>query len=86
MEARLLMEKKNHDYSKLGAFDNLKLCEAAGVCSPTTGVLVRMCDKIGRLASVLEKGTAVKDESVRDTVIDLINYAVILDAIGSEYP
>jgi len=27
-----------------------------------------------------------KDESVRDTVIDLINYAVILDAIGSEYP
>jgi hypothetical protein len=86
LESRLLMAKKNHDYSKLGAFDNFKLCEKVGICTAAEGVLVRMCDKISRLATLMKKPGKVSDESMRDTIIDVVNYAIILDAlnVGSE--
>ena len=42
----------------------------------TIGVLVRMGDKIHRLMNISNKGIhMVDDESLRDTLIDLHNYA-----------
>lgn len=42
------------------------------------GVIVRMGDKINRLSSVTNKGiNLVDNESVRDTLIDLHNYAAM---------
>ena len=42
------------------------------------GVIVRMGDKIQRLLSVSKKGVALVDsESLRDTLIDLHNYAAM---------
>ena len=44
----------------------------------TVGVIVRMGDKIQRLISVSSKGVALVDsESLRDTLIDLHNYAAM---------
>ena len=44
----------------------------------TIGVLVRMGDKIKRLQSIEKnKITLVSDERVRDTLIDLHNYAAM---------
>ena len=43
--------------------------------------LVRMEDKMSRLKSLFEKGDEnrkVKDESIKDTVIDLANYSIML--------
>lgn len=42
------------------------------------GIVIRMYDKILRAKALTEREAAVKSESLRDTAIDLINYAVYL--------
>jgi hypothetical protein len=41
------------------------------------GVLVRLQDKINRALHITQHGIHVKDESLRDTLIDLHNYAAM---------
>jgi len=41
------------------------------------GVLVRLQDKINRALHITQNGIHVKDESLRDTLIDLHNYAAM---------
>lgn len=65
-EAIELFKKKNADYG-----------DAFATYDPI-GVIVRMGDKISRLNSVTKSGiTMVNTESVRDTLIDLHNYAAM---------
>ena len=65
-EALTLFDKKNKDYGD--AFANFG----------TIGVLVRLSDKISRAVSISNSSvTLVKDESLRDTLIDLHNYAAM---------
>ena len=65
-EALELFRKKNNDYGD------------AFATYGTIGVIVRMGDKIQRLISVTNKGVALVDnESLRDTLIDLHNYAAM---------
>lgn len=76
-----LMRKKNADYAGSGGkqpFANFTRCEAMGVCTTEQGFLVRMTDKMSRLSSFVEKGVfEVKEESLEDTIVDIINYAVL---------
>ncbi len=66
LEAAKLFEKKNKDYGD--AFANYG----------PIGVIVRMGDKINRLTSVTNNGiNLIKTESIRDTLIDLHNYAAM---------
>ena len=61
-----LFKKKNTDYGD--AFANYG----------PVGVIVRMGDKIQRLTSVSKNGVSlVNNESLRDTLIDLHNYAAM---------
>jgi len=61
-----LFKRKNADYG-----------DAFATYGPV-GVLVRIGDKIQRLQSIDKKGiTLVDDESLRDTLIDLHNYAAM---------
>lgn len=78
-----LMRKKNADYAKNGPFDNFKLCEAVGMTSAEKGILIRMLDKLSRLSSVLDKGAQV-DESVEDTLLDIINYSICIAGLQRE--
>ena len=65
-EARTLFQKKNADYG-----------DSFATYGPV-GVLVRMGDKISRLNSITSKGVnLVNTESLRDTLIDLHNYAAM---------
>lgn len=65
-EAIELFKKKNADYGD--AFANYG----------PIGVIVRMGDKISRLNNVTKSGiTMVNTESVRDTLVDLHNYAAM---------
>jgi hypothetical protein len=65
-EALALFKKKNTDYG-----------DAFATYGPV-GVIVRMGDKIQRLVSVSNKGVSLVDnESLRDTLIDLHNYAAM---------
>ena len=79
-----LMQRKNADYAGKGGdepFANFTRCEAMGICQTEAGMLVRMTDKMSRLSSFVESGTLeVKDESVEDTCLDLINYSVLFYA------
>ena len=65
-EALELFRNKNQDYGD--AFANYG----------PVGVLVRMGDKISRLQSINRNGiNLVDNESIRDTLIDLHNYAAM---------
>jgi len=65
-EALELFKKKNADYG-----------DSFATYGPI-GVIVRMQDKINRLVSVSKKNVSfVKDESLRDTLIDLHNYSAM---------
>jgi len=65
-EALELFKKKNTDYGD------------AFATYGSVGVIVRMGDKIQRLVSVSNKGVSLVDnENLRDTLIDLHNYAAM---------
>ncbi len=65
-EALELFTKKNQDYG-----------DSFATYGPV-GVIVRMGDKISRLSSITKSGiTLVNNESIRDTLIDLHNYAAM---------
>ena len=87
-EAHHLMVRKNKDYAGRSGeepFANFTRVEAMGICSTTKGFLVRRTDKMSRLSSFADAGTfAVADESLRDTVLDIINYAILLYAYETE--
>ena len=65
-EARNLFSKKNADYGD------------AFATYGTIGVLVRLGDKVQRLQSITNRSiTMVEDEKIRDTLMDLHNYAAM---------
>ena len=82
VQAREIMAKKNHDYAGSGGntpFRNFTRCEDLGICTTEKGILVRMTDKLSRLSTYLEGAELqVSDETFDDTLLDLINYCVIL--------
>jgi hypothetical protein len=54
------------------------MSESVGV-SVEKGILVRMCDKLSRIGNLIERNDhSVKDESIEDTLIDIMNYSNIL--------
>ena len=82
-EAKKIMEVKNHDYAggkhESIPFANFTRGESLGICSTERGLLVRMTDKMSRLSTFAQEGEfKVKDESLRDTILDLMNYGILL--------
>lgn len=77
-----IMVKKNSDYSGWDScsnpFKNFQLVEQLGVSSVEQGFLVRMCDKMSRITSLIDNEAKVSDESICDTLTDLANYAIIM--------
>lgn len=76
------MEKKNSDYAgEADPYANFRLAEIMGVASVEQAIFIRMGDKFARLANaVAGKELKVSDESINDTLEDLLNYTVILAA------
>ena len=72
-------KRKNADYAGENSdpFKNFKNCVFFGV-PVEKGILVRMMDKMSRISNLIDKEAQVKDESINDTLDDLINYAAIL--------
>ncbi len=71
---------KRHDYSgDEDPYRNLRFSAGVGV-EPWRGALVRILDKVSRIVrfAELSGNMKVKDESLIDTVVDLINYACIV--------
>ena len=69
-EMNALYERKNHDYGNSFSETFRKL----GIISAAT----RMLDNMNRIVSLVTKDQQkVNDESLRDTLIDIANYAVM---------
>jgi len=78
-KARALMAKKSHDYASDA--DPLRNFRRFG----GYGVVVRLGDKISRLESFEEQQELlVSDETIEDSVLDILNYAVIYYALYRE--
>lgn len=60
---------KNHDYGN--SFEQ-SLDEFGLVAS-----VVRLGDKMNRIKSLIKKEAQVKDESIKDTLLDMANYAIM---------
>jgi hypothetical protein len=86
-QARNIIEKKGHDYNrsqqeKGDTLFNMRVAKLLGIVdSDTQSVLVRLSDKFMRLNSLTKDpkvSVSVKDESVRDTIVDVMNYVTYL--------
>lgn len=64
-----LYVRKNHDYGNSFAIQFQKLGMASSI--------IRLSDKLSGLESLHGKQAQVSDESIRDTLIDLANYAIM---------
>ena len=60
---------KNHDYGN--SFD--QSLDKFGLIAS----IVRMSDKMNRLETLVAKKAQVKDESIKDTLLDLANYSIM---------
>ena len=74
-----ILKRKNADYAtKVDSYSNFTKCEAMNICNTETGILVRMIDKMARISNLTRQEAQVKDESIKDTLLDLANYSMIL--------
>lgn len=71
-------DAKRHDYASTeDVFANFRTCEQAGIPA-WKGCCVRIGDKFSRIMGFAKKEQLkVKDESIKDTLIDMANYALI---------
>lgn len=75
-----LIRKKNADYAvESNPFKNFEGSVFVGV-PIEKGILIRILDKIVRVANLLDKKPDVLDESVEDSLLDAINYLSIFKA------
>ena len=74
-----VMDQKSHDYATdKDPFSNFRACEEYGI-PVEHGILIRMSDKMSRIGNLLnKKEQKVPDESIYDTLIDLMNYSNLL--------
>ena len=77
-EMKATHDAKRHDYASTeDVFANFRTCEMAGIPA-WKGVAVRISDKFSRIMGFARKERLeVKDESIKDTLVDMANYALI---------
>ncbi len=80
--------RKNNDYAgnkAVDVFKNIRASEMIGV-RPEKAIMVRLMDKMSRVSNLLDQEAAVKDESIEDTLNDIINYTGILKSYIKNHP
>lgn len=82
-----IMSKKNKDYTAVDEdnFATFRRYEIAGITAEQ-GIMARMIDKLSRISNLINGRSpgAVVDESVRDTLRDMIAYSAILAVLVEE--
>lgn len=68
-ELKDIYKRKNHDYGDSFSI----LYKKFGLQS----VIIRLWDKLLRLETLAKEEAQVKDESIRDTLMDLVNYGIM---------
>lgn len=68
-EAEAILLKKHADYGPKN------ISESPG--GPLNGLRVRMHDKLARINNLYDSGATPENESLKDSFLDLANYAII---------
>ena len=81
--ALVILAQKSNDYAtSADPFANFKRGEILGFASAETGLMLRVVDKISRISTFLQKGELkVDNESVQDSILDVINYMILLQGM-----
>jgi hypothetical protein len=81
--ALIIVQHKSADYATgSDPFANFKRGEVLGFATAESGLMLRVVDKISRISTFLQKGELkVGNETVEDSIIDVINYMVLLQGI-----
>lgn len=79
-----VMMSKGDDYANTDRLSNFKTAGAIVGVSPEINCLSLIATKVARLGVLLNSKEAPNNESIRDSVLDLANYAVLLDMLLSE--
>ena len=76
--------KKGNDYANEDRLSNFK--KAGSICGlkPELNCLSLIATKVARLGVLLNSENSPNNESIRDSILDLANYAVLLDMIVSD--
>jgi hypothetical protein len=79
-----ILLKKGNDYANADRLSNFKL--AGNICqlTPEQNCLSLIATKVARLGVLLNSGKQPNNESINDSVIDLINYGVLLSMLLEE--
>lgn len=79
------MRNKSNDYAEGGdAFLNFKTAAQIAGISPEQTLLTLLGMKMSRLTQLISKGKKARNESVEDTMLDIINYVVLLRGMMKE--
>jgi hypothetical protein len=79
-----IMMSKGDDYANEDRLSNFKVAGAISGISPEINCLSLIATKVARLGNLLNSKEKPNNESIRDSVLDLANYAILLDMILSE--
>lgn len=82
------MMKKSADYaSSDDTFENFRLFKVTTGLPTELGIWPRFLDKVKRLGKAIQGGEyEVSDETTLDTILDIINYAIIMYGVMNEAP
>ncbi|MGK6342873.1 hypothetical protein ACMGDK_11575 [Chryseobacterium sp. DT-3] len=83
-ERRELMLKKSGDYASSDVLDNFKKAGLIAGITPEQQCLSLISTKVARLGNLLKETNKPNNESVSDSVIDLINYSELLYCLLNE--
>ena len=73
--------KKGNDYADEDRLSNFKRAGSIIQISPAQNCLSLIATKVARLGVLLTGNKDPHNESVRDSILDLANYAILLDAL-----
>jgi hypothetical protein len=76
--------RKGNDYAGADRLSNFKATAEITGTSPASVCLTMIGIKVARLGVLINSGAEPANESVRDSVLDLANYAALLDMILAE--
>ena len=81
-QCKSMLSRKNHDYAgNTDIFSNFKFAASAAGISPPQSILVLLGVKISRLSQLIGSGKEPLNEKIEDSIVDLINYALLLHGL-----
>jgi hypothetical protein len=82
MEKTIL--SKGNDYANEDRLSNFKLAGAISGMTAEQNCLSLIATKVARLGVLLKSNKSAENESISDSLLDLANYAVLLDQIRKD--